>query len=1113
MIKLGGAKDSVRVETCDRKKWHMAKAICALGALLLTVMAVPQLHAQASTGTILGTVMDSSGAVVTGATVVVTNTGTAIKQNAVTDSQGRYSVPLLQIGNYEVEFAKPGFQKVIRTGITLTVGSQELVDVKLPVGRAMAQVEVQGQAAEVETTSSTLSSLVDDTQMRQLPLNGRDYTQLLTLAPGVQTGQVGALGFVGRGAAYSYAGSTPWGQTFLLDNTDITGWWDRGGGVSVLGTSLGVDGMAEFTTLTGAYSAQYGGNAAGMNAVTRSGMNDFHGSAYEFIRNSAVDARNYYDPLTGPPPFKRNQFGATLGGPIKKDKAFFFFNYEGLRQNLGATMIAQVPDAAGAAGFVDGVNANNGPIVNGVATVNTTMAPYLALLPTAPAPILTASGLDTGVGNLKQVASEISSENFFIGRVDYHFSSKDSMFGSFVSDRGSLLNPFVFSPILGYPDIEVSKDLYFTTEEQHVFSPHLINTAHASYVRVLLDMNDLSWNPLLDFYPNNHNPIETGNIFIVGLSPIGNTFGDPTYNVQNKIGLADNVIWNKGAHSVTAGFSVGWRKEMNLNSAGWAGSFLFLSFANFLDDNPFTFGGTLTGQLQLAQHWFWSDELVPYINDDWRVTRKLTLNLGLRYDFYSNIKCYNLSCYGIPNPLTATDNATLGFTEQADVLAQSPSKRNWEPRIGLAYDLFGNHKTSIRGGFAIFHNLMDVADVISGVSSNYPFSEATAYAGSPTPPTFPVAWEGGNGQFPPASEGTYQNYYTDDTPRVMEWNVNVQRELLKGSVLQVGYVGSHSVHQTILQDANPGTLTNSSGGAYTGGTPYFGVVNSAGQLIANPKLNPVFGGLLQQNNTGVSRYDSFQVSLNRQMGRDLQGQINYVLARCDDIVDGFGGAVQNGLPIQNPYDPAPDYGPCGFTSRQVLHFNTVYALPLHRNRAVEGWQFSAILSVNSGQPVSALVGWDSAALDNSYSYPSERANLNSGYSCGKGLTTGNPNSWFKTAAFSQPTLGTLGDSPRGCIIGPGLVEPDIALSKETKITERVGAQLRFEVFNFINHANFGQPGLESGAADSTWNELFTSPPPGPVTANAPGLLSPAAGEITVTSTTSRQMQLGLKITF
>ena len=1100
MIRLMAIKDSARAGTCGWKKRNFPKAICALGVLLLTVMAARQLPAQTTTATILGTVMDSSGAVVEGANVVVTNTGTGIPQNVVTDSQGRYTASLLPIGDYKIEFAKPGFQKLMRTGITLTLGSQFVVDAKLQVGQAVERVEVQGQAAEVETTSSTLGSLTDETQMRELPLNGRNYVQLLALAPGVQTAQSGGLGFLGRGEIYSFAGSVPWGQAFLLDDADITNIYDRGGGVGVLGTTLGIDGIAEFTTLTNAYSAQYGGNGAVLNAVTRSGTNDLHGSAFEFIRNSAVDARNYYDPLTGPPPFKRNQFGATLGGPIKKDKAFFFFNYEGLRSDQETTGLAEVPDADGLAGYVDGATY----------AINSVIKPFLAVFPTGATPIIDpATGLDSGTGKIKEVAGEIGSENYFLGRVDYHFSNNDSLYGRFVSDRGTYLNPFVNTVLPGFEDNETSKNLYFTMEERHVFSSHVINDARASYVRNTSFMVDTTFNSLFDFYPNSGFK-DQGKISITGLSALGDTPGDPTSDVQDKTTFADDVILNKGAHTVTAGFSAELKKELNINPFLFAGSYTFNSLRDFLQDNPHSYIGTETGNV-LGQHWFWSYELAPYINDDWKITRKLTANLGLRYDFLSDIKCYSGPCYGVSNPLTATANATRGLTLTPYILAQSAAKRNFEPRVGFAYDLFGDHKTSIRGGFAIFHTLMSTGELMEGVGDNYPFVTALAIA----PTWFPCAWDGCSAstvtpKLPPASVGPYQAYNTDDSPRLLTWNGDVQRELLKGSVLQVGYVGSRGIHQSMYVDVNSPTLTTASGSPYTGtGTPYFASVSGAGQVVSNPLQNPVFGPVLEQINTGLSRYNSLQVSFNRQLTGYWQLQANYALSKCDDVGDGGGTAVQNGIPVQNPYNPFADYGPCGYTSRNVLHINTVIIAPFHGNRAVEGWQFSAIVSANSGQPVTPLVGWDSAGLDTGNTYPGDRPNLNPGYSCGKGLTTGNPNGWFKTAAFSVPTLGTIGNAPRGCITGPGVFEPDISLSKETKISELVRAQLRFEVFNFVNKANFAQPGLGGGAQDASWDEIFTSPPSGSLTST----VSPSAGIITATATSSRQMQLGLKIIF
>src|SRR5438128_9010140 len=312
-----------------------------------------QAKAQATNGIISGTVIDASGAAVPGVTIQVNNVNTGVTRTVFTNEQGRYRVPALLVGAYEVQGALPGFQTVVQRGIPLRVGSERVVDFSLQVGQPETTVTVEGEIAQVDTTSTAIASLIEQKQIADLPLNGRNYTQLIALAPGVQQAAPGTSGFYGRGANFSVAGARPEGQAFLLDNTNVQNFWNHGPGSAVLGTTLGVEAIAEFSTQTNTYSAQFGGSGAAVNAVTRSGNNSFHGSLFEYLRNNALDARAFYD---GPklPGFRQNQFGGSLGGPIKKDKAFFFFNYEGLRKQQGLTQIATVPDADARRGILPG---------------------------------------------------------------------------------------------------------------------------------------------------------------------------------------------------------------------------------------------------------------------------------------------------------------------------------------------------------------------------------------------------------------------------------------------------------------------------------------------------------------------------------------------------------------------------------------------------------------------------------------------------------------------------------------------------------------------------------------------------------------------------------------
>ena len=439
--------------------------------LALGLVSSSHLNAQGTaSATVLGTVTDSAGAVVPNASVRVKNTATDQAQQVATDGQGRYTIADLPVGTYEGQASAQGFQTTVRRGITLTVGAQAVVDFSLSVGQSQQTVTVEAEVSQVDTVSTALSAYVEQKQINDLPLNGRNFTDLVALLPGVaagsQIGNGGANLLYGVENNFSVSGARPEGQAYLLDSTNIQGFWNHGSGSGVMGTTLGIEAISEFSVLTNTYSAQFGGNGAVVNAVSRSGTNSLHGSGYEYLRNSDLDARNFFDGVK--PAFRQNQFGGSLGGPIKKDKLFFFVNDEELRKALGQTVVALVPDA----------NAHNG-IVNGVnVRVNPTIAPILALYP------LPTSQVGPGVGSINEVDTTTGNENYLLARVDYTISGKDSLFVRYVRDSGAITQPFLGSPLPPrWPEVGATRNHFATVEYHRVISPTLVNLLRFSFTR------------------------------------------------------------------------------------------------------------------------------------------------------------------------------------------------------------------------------------------------------------------------------------------------------------------------------------------------------------------------------------------------------------------------------------------------------------------------------------------------------------------------------------------------------------------------------------------------------------------------------------------------------
>jgi hypothetical protein len=1035
------------------------------------------LLAQGTTATISGTVTDSSGAVVADAAVQAKNLGSNISQTATTDAQGRYRLAELGIGDYQVQASKMGFQTVVRSGITLTVGGQSVVDFALTVGQAQQTVTVEGQVEQVETESTAVGDLVDQTQMRELPLNGRNFGQLILLAPGVQSIAAGG-SFYGKTDNYSIAGSRPEGQAFLMDNVNIAGFWNHGTGSGALGTQLGVDAIAEFQTLTNTYSAQFGGNGSVINAVTKSGTNQFHGSAYEFLRNSDLDARNFYDPQNIAP-FRRNQFGGTVGGPIKKDKAFFFVNYEGLRQSLGETKVAFVPDANAHAGYLPcaaapGATCNPG---TGLAYVGVApnMASTLALYP------LPRTEIGGGIGSLTEVDSQSGSENYFLGRFDYTFSSKDSLFMRYVRDTANLVEPFSGSNIPLWAESDITANHFATIEERHIVSATLINIARISFNRPSDTAASTTSTAPLQFFPGRINgtvQLGDGSISSIGANQLL-PFGLP----ENKFVFGDDVLWTRGSHSLKMGMEV---ERIDSNTYApflWGGQWTFPSLQALLQGSAATVVSALPGQDDGFKD-FRELFLTPYLQDDWKVSSKLTVNMGLRYEFETNPT-------EVRHQMTAfIDPPFGGFQPVTHAFATNPSTKNFNPRIGIAYDPFGDHKTSIRAGFGLFHDLLLPRLYDPGYWLNPPYA-----IGVQIQPNYPTPFAG-NGVLPPqASQVEGTDYYFPSTPYMIQYNFNIQRDLGAGNILTLGYVGSQGVHLVQSVDVNPPTLLNGS----TIYNPIFNAqLTSAGSVQIPPggtlNPNPLVGALSEKQPIGHSHYNSLQASYNRRLSAGLQVQASYTWSKSIDdgsTTYGLEGAQQD---LANPYNAKYDVGRSLFDRTNSFRASFVYMLPFKGNAFFSGWQWSGIFTAVSGAPVDILDGPNMSGLTN------DRPDVNPAFTGSPVI--GQPTNYFNPNAYMLEPVGTLGNLGRDSLTGPGLWSLDTAFMKDTRVTkisEAFHIQFRAEFFNIFNHTNFDTSNMNLG--------VFQLAPNGAATPN------PTFGQFVQTATTSRQIQFGVKVLF
>jgi hypothetical protein len=964
--------------------------------------------------------------------------------------------------------------------VELTVSSQEQLNSKLSVGSATEKVVVEEIAPSVDLTSSTVSTTVAAQTIRELPLNGRDWTMLAALEPGVHTVDsqtVNSLGNTGRinrgwGTQLSVGGARPQQNNYRVDGISIND-YSGGGPGSTIGGNLGVEAIQEYSVVNANPSGEYGKTSGGVfNAVTRSGTNNLHGSVYEFIRNSALDARGFFDG-SFVPPFRRNQFGAALGGPVYlpflhyngKNKTFFFFNYEGLRQSLSTTTLNQVPSSA----------ARMGQLATGNVTVSPAVQPFLALYPT---PNLS----DTGdIGIAATVQKNVTPENFFTTRIDHTISAGDAIHGTFLRDNSQTSAP---DPLLLFEQANLSRRKMVSIEESHTFAPNLLNTARVGYSRVVAIgptvtqvlnplLNDLS----LGFLPGH--PL--GNLAVTQLMRVSGKNPNTATFYYNSFQAYDDLYYTVGKHSLKIGAAFE-RDQLNqFTASGQDGAWTFGSLRNFLTNASATsFVTQLPGEPNITTY-LRQSVVGIYVQDDFRMLPNLTLNAGLRYEPVS-----------VPtekyNHLATLDSLTSPAPRIGSPYFQNPTLRNFSPRVGFSWDPFGNGKTSVRGGFGIYDVLPALYQFELSTLLTAPFYQS-ATIGRPPAGAFPT------GALPLVTpDAARVSYVQQDPPRsyVEQWNFNIQREVVPHLTVQTGYVGSHGLHLPYkTQDADWVMPAETAGGLF------WPLPKGSGTEI-NQNVGQI-NGLAW---VGFSGYHAANVRASWQLPHS-RAQASYTWAKSLDnnsasVAGGQFTNSINGLPLffMNLWKGLSD-----FDVRHSLVVNYVWQVPGLRGGAflaglLSGWEWGGILRVQSGIPFSAIIGGDSLGMNNNnpFNFPDRLGTPE----CKHPVNPGNVSNYIKTQCFAVPSpINRMGNSGRNSLIGPGTVDLATSFYKNNfipRISDAFNVQFRAEIFNLFNHANLLPP---SGAATQIFTANF-----------APNT---GVGVLTGTSTTSRQIQFGLKV--
>jgi hypothetical protein len=952
---------------------------------------------------------------------------------------------------------------VQRDGIVLTVGETAVVDFAMRLGGVNETVTVTGAAAAVSARTGELSYLVDERAIDQLPLNGRNFTDLALLQPGVTPYPYRDGGsVVAHGLGMSVNGQDPRANVYLLDGTllnDMT----NGPAGSAAGTSLGTETVQEFRVETNAYGAEFGRMAGGqVNVITKSGTNVVRGSAYEFHRNDALDAKNYFD-VTGKPPFTRNQFGATAGGPIRRDRLFYFAGYEGLRENLGRTITSAVPDQNARRGLLPDP-ANPGQFLN--VGVHPAVAPYLN---DYPAP--NGDSLGDGTALYSFQFDQRIDQDFLQARVDANLTASAQLFARYTLDDADQRLPLDYPQ---FPRAFLSRNQFFTGELRQVHSTALLGTYRVGYSRTRVGQAVEANTPLPPFVPGRE---LIGNIDVGGLQRFGTQASVDVRFLQQVLSFQADTVWNRGAHLIRAGALAERYQQDMVNPTFSLGTYAFANLRAFMENRPTSFLG-LTPAAEFERNWpFWLAG--GYVQDEVQVHPRLTVTAGLRYEFMT-----------MPVDEGGRDAALVNLTDTAPTagrLYEGADYNNFSPRLGVAWNATGDNRTAVRGGYGLYFATNSSQNLIVTVT-NPPETPRVVYPN----PTFP------NPPFERTSGLSIRPVQWDVvTPSVHVWNASVQRELPGQTALTLGYAGSRGRNLLRSNDVNTAAPV-----AGADGRPFF----PAGA----PRQNTAWTTIELKSSDGDSWYRALIVDVRRRWSGGWSLQSSYTWANSEDTTQAstFFSDATNGTTSAFPeYLPGYNRGPSDFAAEHNWVINAAWDLPWGRDftgasgALLSGWRLAAIATLRSGYPLTVFVQNNRSR---SQWQPSlgpgigrDRPSYAAGFD-GESAVSGDPERWFNPAAFVLQPAGTFGTTGRGDFTGPDLHTVDLSFAKQTPVP--VGSngalEVRIEVFNLLNRANFGAPNLTAFAGAADGEAVLGS-----------------FGRIRSTVTSARQMQLGVRLRF
>jgi len=1030
------------------------KNVTRLAILALLLLSAPWARAQATSSSIEGVLRDSSGAALPGVAVVAKHGDTGLIREVITGPNGRFVMPGLPLGRFEVRASLEGFKPAVKPDVSVVLGVPTVVNLALEPGVRNEEVTVLAEGSRVQTGTGELSFLVGEQEIKDLPLNGRNYTDLAFLQPGVLAfnhrdgGSV-----VAHGVGASINGLDPRSNVYMLDGTLLNDFTNGPAG-SAAGTTLGTETVREFRVETNSYSAEYGRNFGGQILVaTKSGSNDWRGSVFEYHRNDALDAPNYFDQGVKPD-FQRNQFGATLGGPLRKEKTFFFLGYEGLRENLGKNVSTVVPDQNARLGLLP--TPGNPALLRNVG-VAPAVKPYLDAFP-AP----NGASLGGGLAELRFPFDQTVDQDFFQARVDHNLSLKDQMFVRYTRDTADQYLPTDFPQ---FPRTFLSTNQFLTGELRHVASGSALHTLRLSMsnTRIGQTVEANLASPLPPFVAGR--PVVGG----IDIGGIPGRFGPQTSGdlviKQRVLGGEYSFVQSRGSHLIKGGVLLEHYKSDLHNPTFSLGIYTFGNLEGFLRNTPIRFVG-LTPEASLERLWKYT-LFGAYVQDEFRVSDRFSVHAGLRYEMTT-----------LPKDEEGRDSTMVSIMDQTPTLGRpygrSP-KLNLSPRMSFAWDVKGDGTLALRGGYGLYFNVNNQQNLIVTITN--PPVTPRAIIANPTFPQPPFARAATNSIRP--VQWDLQN------PRAHVYNLNVQKELWGNTVLTVGYAGSRGTHLLRSGDVNVPTPE-----LRPDGTVFYSVTGA--------RPNAAYGVIEQKTSDGDSWYNAGIFDL-RHTTNTLRLQVSYTLSRAIDTTQAstFFSDATNGTTsaFPEPFGLETNKGPADFNATHNLVLTGTWNF-------ANNWQASMIGRYRSGNPLTAFVVNNRSRSRWSPSIGPglglDRPSLAAGRTP-ESAVTGNPDQWFDPTAFVLPAAGTFGNTGRGAFTGPDLCNVDLSLVRFfpfRMLSDTGRLEFRVEAFNIFDRANFGVPSLSAftGAAD---NEA-------PLT---------TFGRIRNTVTSARQIQIGVRATF